>query len=319
MKKATLLFLSLVLVISCKPKKNENESAVTEVTIGCSRLRISLPVFVACHNNYFGENGLDVTIEMFDTAQPLMDALCGGKIDVAGYTALPITFNAQIKSRKELLYTTLLMEDDAHPISLFMVPPDSSIETFVDMKGKTIGILPTFAYKAWLDMIMKNNGLGPDDYIVQQVAPAMTPSTLGAGTVDVMFTNDPAVTTSIRQGAARLLFDKAVVPEYMWSPLPFASFNISREFAEKNPGTTEKIVRSLNRAIVFIEGHQDEAKTIMAEFLPEAQKPFVGFYPDALFVESDKVDFTGIDKIQKAYNDLGIIPENLELNDLLYK
>ena len=311
---ASVLLLCVALEFcACGKKKTE------EINIGYSRLRISLPVFVAQEKGFFRKHGLNVKLEMFDTAQPLMDALCSGHIDIAGYTALPITFNAQFRSGKDLLYTTLMMEDAAHPISMFVVARNKTIRSLSELRGKKIGILPTFAYRAWLELILKKNGIPLNEVEIQQVAPAMTPTALASGTVDVMFTNDPAVTTSVQKGAGTLLTEDAVIPGYMWSPFPFASFNITREYASAHPKNTRAIVDALNDAISFIAENQGEARKIMAAFLPEAQKPFVEHYPDALFTPSKFVTTGQLQKVKQAYLNQKILKGDLNLSTALFQ
>lgn len=317
MKKKAIFLLALA-VILCGVIRAD-AAALEKVKIGYSRLRISLPVFVAQEKGIFEKNGLAVQLEMFDTAQPLMDALCGGKLDVAGYCAFPITFSAQLRSGKDLLYATMLMEDNAHPVSMFVVKKDSSIGSIAGLKGKRIGILPTYAYKAWLELILEKNGINPGEVVIQQVAPAMTASTLESGAVDAVFTNDPAVTVCLQKGIGKLLYKEALVPRYFWSPFPFASFNIADEFAKNNPETVKKIVKSLDEAIDFINSDQQAAKKIMAGFLPDTQKDFVESYPDALFLKSGRVDEGELVKIEESYRELGIIKERLDLSESLYR
>ena len=320
-----LIFSFIILLVTgcgtnVKPSSNTTPPAEnTKVKIGYSRLRISLPIFVAAQKGIFKENGLDVELEMFDTAQPLMDALVGGGIDVAGYTAFPITLSAQLRSKKDLYYTTAIMEDDQHPISMLMVKKDSSISSIQDLKGKKIGILPTLAYKVWLEMILQKNGIAPNEVTIQQVAPAMTPSALESGLVDAMFTNDPAVTTTVQKGVGKLLYTGAIVPKYMWSPFPFGSFNMTKDFVDRNPDTAKRIVKSLDAAIDFINANPKEAKQAMQDFLPEEQKSFVASYPDSIFLKS--TDFTSAElmKVATAYKEQGIISEPIDLSKLVYQ
>lgn len=292
--------------------------APQKVKIGYSQLRISLPIFVAAEKGIFKNNGLDVELEMFDTAQPLMDALCGGKIDVAGYTAFPITMSGQLRSKTDLYYSTAIMEDDKHPLSMLMVKKDSSISSIKDLKGKRIGILPTLAYKAWLGVILKENGISVDDVTIQNVAPAMTTSALESGTVDAMFTIDPAVTTTIQKGIGKLLYEGAIVPKYMGSPFPFGSFNMTKAFVDKNPDTAKKIVKSLDEAIDFISANQQEAKKMMANYLPDAQKPFVASFPDASFLKSTEFSAEALMKVADLYKNQGIINGPIDLSKLVY-
>ncbi|SPF32860.1 hypothetical protein SBF1_1160020 [Candidatus Desulfosporosinus infrequens] len=294
-------------------------TAKQNVTIGYNQLRISLPIFVAAEQGIFQKNGLEVELKMFETGQPLMDALYGGKVDVAGYTALPITFSGQLINKKDLYYTTAIMEDDKHPISMLMVKKDSLIQSIKDLKGKRIGILPTFAFKAWLEMILKENGIAPGEVTLQDVAPAMTPAVLESGAVDAMFTIDSAVTIAIRKGIGKLLYEGAIVPKYMGSPFPFGSFNMTKNFVDKNPDTAKRIVQSLDEAIDFITANQQEAKKMMVNYLSDAQKPLVASFPDASFLKSTEFSAEALMKVADSYSKQGIINGPIDLAKAVYK
>ena len=293
------------------------ETDLEKVKIGYSQLRISLPIFVADQMGYFKENGLDVELEMYDTAQPLMDALCGGKLDVAGYTAFQITMTASQASGTDLYYSTALMEDNDHPISVFIAKPDSGIHTIADFKNKKIGILPTLAYRAWVEMILKENGI-LDDVVIENVAPAMQGSALESGTVDILFTNDPAATTIVQSGIGQLLFDGAIVTDYTWSPYPFASFNMTKEFVDNNTDIAKKIVKSLDEAITYIQANQDDAKKMMANYLPDGQKQYVESYADALFIPSTEFTSKDLEKVATSYYEQGSITESIDLQNRAY-
>jgi ABC-type nitrate/sulfonate/bicarbonate transport system substrate-binding protein len=251
---------------------------------------------------------------MYETAQPLMEALCGDKIDVAGYTAFQIAMTAQQSSGKDLYYSTAMMEDDTHPISMFIVKKDSDIKDFADFKGKTIGILPTLAYKSWAEMIMKENGIF-DDVTIENVAPNMQVDALKSGEVDILFTNDPVATTVIQKGLGKNLFEGAIVTQYTWTPYPFASFNMTSDFVDKNPETATSIVKALDEAINFINSNQAEAKEIMAKYLPDAQKDFVSFYPDSLYVPSTGFLSADLTNVADSYFEIGSISKKMDLSE----
>lgn len=291
----------------------------TKIMIGTNYLRISLPVFVAQGSGIFQKNGLNVELQFFETAQPLMDALCGGKLDIAGYTAFPITFAGQARSKTELNYTTAMLEDDAHPISMFVVKADSNITSLAELKGKKIGILPTYAYKVWLELVLKQNGIQPEEVTIQQVAPALSATTLQSGGVDVLFTNDPAVTVTVQKGIGKILIPGAVVPKYLGKPFFFASFNMTKSFVNKNPDSAKKIVKSLDEAIAFIHANPAEAKKIMAQFLPEAQRGMAGKFADSLYLPSAEVQPDALSKLQDEFLKQGIVKEKLDLSAAVLK
>lgn len=320
-----ILILLIILTSGCQENAKPthaytgNTNAPEKVKIGYSLLRISLPIFVAEEKGIFKKNGLKVDLEEFDTAQTLMDALIGGKIDVGGYTAFPITFSAQLRSKKDLYYATAMMEDDKHPISMFVVKKDSPISSIKDLKGKRIGILPTLAYKVWLETILKENGISPEEVTIKQISPAMTPFALQSGVVDAMFTNDPAVTATLHQGIGKLLYKGAIVPRYWGEPFPFGSFNMTKDFVKKDPQTAKKIVESLDEAIDYINSNQLEAKKMMAKFLPDDQKSFVENYPDALYIKSTEFTPSKLMKVVDLYRKQGIINGSIDLTNFDYR
>lgn len=320
-----IFVLATTLIVGCKDKKKDDsskkEANLTALDIGYSRLRISLPVFVAKEKGFFEKNGINANLIMFETAQPLMKALVTGKVDIGGYTALPITYNGMLKSKKEMLFLTTMIEDDKHRISYFLKKKgDDQIKTIKDLRGKKVGILPTIAYKAWVEEILKKNGLEPNkDVIVQQVAPPQQPLTLKSGGVDALFTNDPAATSAIELGIATPLNDYVEVPRYVMNPFPFGSFNVSKEWADNNPEVFSSIKKSLNEAINWINENQEEAKLSMIPYLPEKFKDHVSKYPNAKYLRTDQSNDSTFNKVAKEYLKMGIIKQEIDLTGKITK
>lgn len=304
-------------------ENNNPESNLTKVEIGYSQLRISLPVFVAKEEGIFERNGIDAELSMYPTAQPLMQALVAGKIDIAGYTALPITYIGVLKSRKQLLFISTMVEDDSHRISYLLRKKmadgsNNPIQSIADLKGKKIGILPTIAYKGWIEAILRENNLEPrKDVYIQQIPPSQQPLFLKSGQVDALFTNDPAATSAIASGVAELFTDSVECPNLIADPFPFGSFNISKEWADANPATFKKIVKSINEAIDFISASQKKAKLNMKKYLPKNFKPHVELYPNARYLKTTESSVETFNNIAALYLKQGIIQQELKLDGLV--
>ena len=315
---AVVLIIVFWLVKSPLFKTTKEGTGNNNIIIGYSALRISLPVFVAQEKGYFQQEGLNVTLERFDTAQPLMNSLVAGNIQVGGYTALPITYNAMLRSKTDLYFVTAMIEDQNHRISYFIVPKDAPDNlTIADFKGKKIGILPTVAYRAWLEEILRKNGVDPTEVEIVQIAPALSPSALESGQVDALFTNDPAATTVIQKGIGRLISQEVEVPKYLGEPFLFGSFNIRKDFADANPDIVAKIVRALDRAVEFVNNNPTAAKQMMKKYLHESQQPFVEFYPDALYQTTTEVKADEFQSIADKYLEIGIIKTPLKVKNLV--
>ena len=296
------------------------ESGLTEVNIGFSRLRISLPVFVAEEQGFFEAHGINATLEMYETAQPLMQALVQGQIDVAGYTALPITYNGMLRSEKKLYFSSVMVEDQQHRISYLLRPTGSTaINSVADLKGKTVGILPTIAYKAWLEAMLKKEGVDLNSVRIQQIAPTLQAQTLKSKGVDALFTNDPAATSAIQTGTAELVSSAVEVPQYLGEPFPFGSFNLSKTWVDANPETANNIVLALDDAIKFINENPDKAKQAMTKYLPEIFQPHVELYPNALYLDSAETSEKVLNDAASQYLEIGIIQKPLSLDGLVLR
>jgi len=315
-----IVFIFSVYISNEGKESGKIDTQQTDVTIGYSALRISLPVFVAYENGFFEKEGLNVKLERFETAQPLMEALVSGKVHIAGYTALPITFNCMLKSHKELYFITAMMEDQDHLVSYFLVPADAKEDIWIsDFKGKKIGILPTIAYKVWLEIILKENGVNPKDVTIIPISPLIEPDALQAGEIDALFTNDPAATRAIKDGIARKISDEALVPKYLGEPFIFGSFNIDKTFADNNPETAEKVVRAIDKAVQFVNKNPVQAKQVMNYFFHSYQKDIIEFYPDAYYKKTTEVTGEDFQKISDQYLEIGIIPSRLTVKKLSFR
>lgn len=293
------------------------ERPATPIRIGYSRLRISLPIFVAAEQGIFRRHGIDADLVMYDTAQPLMQSLVGGQLDVGGYTALPITYGGMLRSGTRLLFVTALLEDQQHRISYLLrqttpAGQEPTIRSVADLRGRRVGILPTMAYRAWLLAILEGSGIGPDEVTIQQIEPLLQPQTLASGGVDALFTNDPAATAAIVGGFAEPIDDFVEVPRVLGEPFLFGSFNVRADWAEAHPEPLERLVAALDEAVLWIAAHPREAKRAMAPYLPAPFRPHTDLYPDARYLPSTETreeDFVRAAEQMRARGILAEVPD----------
>jgi NitT/TauT family transport system substrate-binding protein len=247
----------------------------------------------------------------------MMDALVSGSLDVGGYCALPITFSAMSRSKTPLLFITSMMEDDEHPISMLIVKKESGIAAIKDLSGKRIGILPTRAYEVWLQKVLGTNGVPATEVVIQQIAPPQQVAALASGSVDALFTNDPAATAALVKDAGKLLVEtKAIVPEATGlTPFYFGSFNVTKSFADSNPDTVRKLSLALDEAIDFIANNSDEARTAMKDFLPQEQQGLIGRFPSSLFKKTNETSQADLDAILDYYTKEQILSTKLDLTN----
>lgn len=261
------------------------------VEIGYAALRISLPIFVAEEHGIFARHGLDVTLKRYETAQPLVEEALDGRIVAGGYAALPILFTAASRGTARLRLVTLMVEDAEHPVTyLLKRRGDASLTRVADLGGKRVGILPTTAYRHWLDALLVHAGVDPTTVRAVPLAPAQEAAALAGGGVDALLTNDPMATAALASGVAEQLGESAPVPAALGGRVLFGAFVLSPPFVAEHPTATAAIVASLDEAIAAIEHDQASARRAMIPYARESERGFVDRYPPARYLPSRSVD-----------------------------
>lgn len=278
------------------------------VLIGYSALRISLPVFVAAERGIFRRRGLDVTLRRYDTAQPLVEEVLDGRIDAGGYAALPIIFTAVARGGATPRLATMLLEDAAHPISrLLKKHGNSSLQSVAELRGKRIGILPTVAYRKWLEAVLHEAGLSPTDVSIVPLAPPQQVAALADGGVDALFTNDPMATAAVARGVGELFGAPAPVPAALHADVRFGSFLVGATLARDRPDVAARLAESLDEAIGLIDADQRAARETMASYVRPDERAFVASYPDARYLPSAQTTGADLQREVDTMARLGIL------------
>lgn len=262
--------------------------APIKITVGYPKLRVNLAQFVAKEEGIFARHGLDVTMLPFETAQPMIQAQIAGRLGIAGYSAMSISFPAALSSGRSLLFGGLMLEDKKHPFSMLIVGAKSEIRRIADLKGKAVGILPTVAFREMLKAILLKNGVSPDDVVIKNVNVPMQQAALESGSVQALFTVDPAATAITAGGKGRLLDKKVPSPcaAYLRDPYPFASATVTREFYAKNPEAVKRYFAALDEAVDFIRAHPEKAKDHMKPYISAELRAFTGKFPESRYLKT---------------------------------
>ncbi len=272
----------LLLALGCQALPGARE----RVTVGVSLLGISVPVFVAKERGLFARHGLEVTLERFETAQPLADAVLAGQVEAGGYVAYPIALLASRNARPALLATSLV-EDSEHRLSYVLARAGSPLRFPRDAAGRRIGILPTVAYRRWLDAILRAAHVDPAQVAVMPIAPPLQALTLAAGAVDFLFTNDPMATRMLASGAARVVDDGPPCATHLGSPFEFGSFLLGMDLASRRPDVARRLVAALDEAILLLRTAPGAASARLPYLRPD-ERPFAARQPPTGHVTSDE-------------------------------
>ena len=265
------------------------------MVIGVSTLRISLPVFVAEQHGLFVKHGIDAEVRRYETAQPLADELGAARIDAGGYVAYPILFGPGAPPPR-VRVVTAVVEDAAHPLSYLLAKKGSGLRGVAALRGRRIGILPTAAYRRWLEAILRHDGLRPEDVSIVPLAPSLEVDALMGGGVDALFTGDPMATAALARGLAEPATDTPDVPRVLGEPFLFGTFAVTEEFAQKHPAQARALADALDEAISMISADPTVGTAAMKPYVRDVERPFVDRYPAARYLRSREIDAAQLDR-----------------------
>ena len=258
---ATAIALSLVLsagsLFGCGQK---NESSGTDadgkkkVTIAYAGGTCEAPVFVAYHKGFFEDEGLSVELVQagFDE---LKQGLATGKVDAA---LANLAWFKPIEQGMSLKLTAGIHTGCIKAV----VPPDSDIKTFADLKGKTVGVDaigggPQIALSAKL----REEGIDPNTDVTWVAYNGnLLDEAIKKGEIQAYMTWDPFPTKAHDNEDYRFLLDIGADAPFNDKYCCFVG--VSSGLVENDPETAGKITKALMKSSEWVQENPVEAAKI---------------------------------------------------------
>lgn len=216
----------------------------------------SLTLFwVAENQNFFSQNGLNVTAHEYDTGAGALSGVLNDEDDiVVGTTEFPLTSNilngAQINT-----ISTIAKSEFIYLIGR----QDRGINEISDLKGKTIGTAFGTIAQFYLGRFLSLNGLSIQDVkLVDLKTPAEWVDAVVNGSVDAVATAQPTA-----QMAKDTLCDNAVFWSIQSSQPLYAQAIATDDWISSHPELVNRFLKSLLQAEEYTINHPAEAKAIV--------------------------------------------------------
>lgn len=151
--------------------------------------------------------GAPFTIEWseFPAAQPLLEALGAGAIDLGGVGDAPFLFAYQSGSPIRSVQATRY--DTRNPATAILVPPASRLKTAADLRGKRVATGRGSVGHFLLLRAMDQAGLRQADLTTVFLPPGDAKGAFDSGAVDAWATWNPYVAQAMLHGGARVIAD----------------------------------------------------------------------------------------------------------------
>jgi NitT/TauT family transport system substrate-binding protein len=246
------------------------EKAKVTLGVGGKPLLYYLPLTIAERKGFFKEQGIEVEINDFGGGAKSLQALVGGSVDVVT-GAYEHTIRMQAKGQDVVAVTEL----GRFPAIVIAVKKDKAgqIKSAADFKGLKIGVTaPGSSTALTAQYAMVKAGLKPSDAAIIGVGSgASAVAAMKKGEIDVISHLDPVIAKLEADGDIQVLIDtrtEAGTRALFGGSNPAATLYTKKDFIEKNPQTTQRLVNALVKSLKWLQSAKPEdiAATVPEEY-----------------------------------------------------
>lgn len=265
LKKSTFAIVCILLVVGIvligvwyiqKPDQAFT-GQVESVTIGQSSPQSSSLILIAEDQNYFADNGLNVTIKNYDAGLYAVNALIAGEVDIA--TATELVLAEKTLSGEKLQAVACIDKIDNEYI---IARKDHGIQKVSDLAGKKIGVSRGTSAEFFLGRFLQLNGIDEQDITKVDLKPDQLYDAIVNGDVDAVITWEPRVFLIENElGDNGLVMPAQSGQRYYWLLIT------SDDFIEDHREAIERLIRAIDEAGQFVIYHPEEAKAIIKNTL----------------------------------------------------
>lgn len=289
---AVLVLVVVVLIVAIKipsrPGEKETFNIMLATWVGFA------PFYIAEEKGYFQEEGLEVKLSSSDNQATRRAALTSGKIQ-----AMIDTLDSLANGLPAGLPAKCVIKiDDSFGGDGLVVM--KNIESFVDLKGKTVayqhGLPPQFFFL----YLLKRNGLSSKDVQSVDMEASDAAAAFIAKKVDAAVTWEPWLTQAGASEHGKILVTSKDAPGLISDILV-----VRPDVLENQTEDVRKVLRAWFKALDFLKSNPDEAAAIMGKQLGLPAEEVQGMLMGLKFATyEDNQEYFGVDNGINKFDNL---------------
>jgi len=279
-----------------------------KVKVGYLPMVSSLTHFVAENQGYYNEEGIEIEANPIKTSDLIAQDLVAGHTNVAiELSIVPLLRQNESAPNATKVFSVSKITGE-NGFDGIVVKNDSPYETLEDLSGKKIGVFPGSTAKNSLKEIFVKQfpDLTLPEFVV--IDPSLHLQSLESNDVDALFAYEPSLTIGIVKYNFRKISNSIYAIQYPSNPIGVAAINT--KWLIENPKLANSFVKAIDRAVLFIKEHPQEARKILAEATnlePDVIER-INIMPMSLSTEIDPIHLQGYLKLLKDINEINTVP-----------
>lgn len=244
-----IIIALLFLILFC-------QSFAHAITIAVSVTPLSAPILIADELDYFKQQGLDINLEHYIGGNRTATALLEGKAEFATSSEAVVMFKSFKYDNFAILTTFVESNNDVK----LLTHRQSAIHSINDLSHHRVGTIMGASAHFFLDHTLLMNGVNPATVEVISIKPEETAHYLKTGKVDAVSSWEPFIHLAKKD----LGDDAFIIPH---DKMYTETFNllVQKEFAKNNVFILKKILKALQKAIIYINNEPLRTQQIIAK------------------------------------------------------
>jgi ABC-type nitrate/sulfonate/bicarbonate transport system substrate-binding protein len=266
MKRATtgiiiiIIALGIVIILGAwylQGSQQKYSGPMESVVVGTPPLELSALIYIAQDQNFFADNGLNVTIKNYDSGLNAVNGLIAREVDIAAGSEFVLVGKA-FKNEK----ISAIGSIDKYESHYMIARKDKGIASLADLKGKKIGIPRQTAAEFYLGRYLNLHGIRLDEITLVDQKPQQLTDSITKGDIDAVLIWEPYADT-IKNN----LGDNEIIWPAQSGQVGYWLIICNNDEIAGHPSTSERFLHSLAQAEKYSMDNPAGAKAIVQKKL----------------------------------------------------
>lgn len=227
--------------------------------------------YVALEEKLFEKACIEIDSQKMQSPNLIIDALVGGRADF-GPPGAAAGIAMLAESKFPGTFKVFGLQGGGIKVNLIndglIVKKDSTIKSFADLKGKTLGHVPGIQWRTISRYMVRSAGLDPDkDVKLIDLAVGMQVPAVVGGTVDATLSLEPVGSIAVASGEAKRALTNPC-SQVISDPFYSGAAVLTTKFLRERPDVARRVVQVIDEATDMVNANFDKYKSIIPKYTP---------------------------------------------------
>jgi NitT/TauT family transport system substrate-binding protein len=297
-----------------------DDEELDKVTAAWLPIMQTTAYYVALEKGIFEKYGIEIESVKFESPNAIIDALVAGQADF-GPPGAAAGIAMLAESKFPGTFHVFGLQGGGINVDRIndglIVREDSDIESFADLKGKTIGTVPGIQWETITRHLVREAGLDPDtDVRVIGLGVALHVPSIVSGSVDATLSLEPVGSIADAADETKRAMENPVA-QTIADPFYSGAALLTSDFIEERPDVARRVVLAIDEATRLVNENFEEYKKILPKYtsIEDTQLDFVAQPYLRPFNELNETDLNSYQAFVDVFESEGVLKEHIDVRE----